>query len=63
MSCKFENIYSIKKASDIPYSLPYGMDKEWYIEAYMHFYKLLIEDGQTERAQVCLDKIKEIEAQ
>lgn len=33
-SCSFDSIYKMKTVKDVPYTLPMGMSKEWYIEFY-----------------------------
>lgn len=55
--CDFKSIYEIKRAEEIPLSLPYGKTKEWYIEAYMYFMKLFLQAGETERAEICKQHI------
>lgn len=58
--CKFEVLENIKKPEDIPYSLPEGLEKEFYQEFYMRCVKIFHAHGMKEHADVCEQKLKEL---
>ena len=60
MECKFKVIYEMKKPSDIPYSLPSGLEKEFYVEFYMHACKILKQFGHFKRYDMCKKKLNEL---
>lgn len=50
----------MKKPSDIPWSLPQNLEKEFYIEFYMHACKILKQFGSMTRYNVCYQKLCEL---
>lgn len=54
--CSFSSIYQMKEEKDIPYSLPDGMSKEWYIEFYTVACNILRKTNK-ERYDVCFSKL------
>lgn len=50
----------MKKPSDIPYSLPSGLEKEFYIEFYTHTCKILKQFGHFKRYDICKQKLDEL---
>lgn len=49
----------MKEEKDIPYSLPDGMGKEWYIEFYTVACNMLRKTNK-ERYDVCFSKLMEL---
>ena len=49
----------MKEEKDIPYSLPNGMSKEWYIEFYTVACNILRKTNK-ERYDVCFNKLVEL---
>lgn len=60
MPCQFKSLEKMNKPDDIPYSLPDGLDKEFYQEFYMRCIKIFHAHGMKERADVCEQKLKEL---
>lgn len=60
MTCQFKALENMKKPEDIPYSLPEGLEKEFYQEFYMRSIKIFHAHGMKERADVCEQKLKEL---
>ena len=60
MTCQFESLKNMKKPEDIPYSLPEGLEKEFYQEFYMRCIKIFHAHGMKDRADVCEQKLKEL---
>lgn len=60
MTCQFKALENMNKPEDIPYSLPEGLDKEFYQEFYMRCIKIFHAHGMEERADVCKKKLKEL---
>ena len=50
----------MNKPEDIPYSLPEGLEKEFYQEFYIRCIKIFHAHGMKERANVCEQKLKEL---
>jgi hypothetical protein len=57
--CSFSSIYQMKEEKDIPYSLPDGMSKEWYIEFYTVACSIFRKTNR-ERYEVCFSKLMEL---
>lgn len=57
--CNFSSIYKMKEEKDIPYTLPRGMSKEWYLEFYTVACHIL-KECNTNRYKVCLGKLEEL---
>lgn len=60
MPCQFKSLENMNKPEDIPYSLPDGLEKEFYQEFYMRCIKIFHEHGMKDRADVCEHKLKEL---
>ena len=50
----------MNKPEDIPYSLPEGLEKEFYQEFYMRCIKIFHAHGMKDRADVCEQKLKRV---
>lgn len=60
--CANKAIYEkIKTVDNIPYSVPHNLTKDQLIEFYMVCIKILNEAGETERANICIEKLKAID--
>ena len=57
--CSFSSIYQMKEEKDIPYNIPNGLSKEWYIEFYTVACHIL-KDKNKARYEICLSKLKEL---
>lgn len=57
--CSFSSIYQMKEEKDIPYNIPNGMSKEWYIEFYTVACNILRKTNK-ERYDVCFSKLMEL---
>lgn len=60
MTCQFKALEKMNKPEDIPYSLPEGLEKEFYQEFYMRCIKIFHAHGMKDRADVCELKLKEL---
>lgn len=49
----------MKEEKDIPYNIPNGMSKEWYIEFYTVACKILSKTNK-ERYDICFNKLMEL---
>lgn len=57
--CELKTIYDMKKVEDIPYAIPDGLSKEYYIEFYMQCMHIL-KDVDYERYNICKNKLEEL---
>lgn len=58
-SCSFASIYKMKTVGDVPYSLPRGMSKEWYIEFYTVACHIL-KGKDNVRYEMGINRLKEL---
>lgn len=60
MPCQFKALENMNKPEDIPYSLPDGLEKEFYQEFYMRCIKIFHAHGMKDRVDICEKKLKEL---
>lgn len=60
--CASKFLYeNIRTVDDIPFSVPHNLTKDQLIEFYMVCIKILNEAGETERAKICREKLRDLD--